>query len=1002
MILIDTLKDVVALSALLHDIGKSNKAFQNRLKKGLRGGDYYRHEYLSLKIFLIMIDGCKTDIEWLDRFSGDDLKAVSTKSHVAKLIDSQIEDGSFDTISLADIPPLARLVAWLVVTHHRLPPSLQANIDNNSKMLSKLGRHFDINISKGVELGIWDNDFNAYSGWQKNLKVKEENSKRALSSTKFDVLITESVSWRTAVNKRCQKISSNKALFADVDIQNPLTLHLSRLLLVLSDHNYSSFGDNELNRRLEGDKAFSGVYANSNDDLSVRQPLDEHLIGVSSSVDELISSFSESMSNLPALNNTNTLPAYSDVDAFSWHNKAYDTACQLQDISTTNGLFCINLASTGCGKTTANARIIKGVSKGETRFTVALGLKALTLQTATLFEDKLSLNKGDLAVVVGNETNSVDFYHTKDEDAHKGVVGSESIDLGFNENLYSDIDPSLYRGLDTLLSDDKSQKMLLSPVLICTIDHIIQASEGLHGGKNIAPALRLMSSDLILDGPDSFRDEDLPAISRLVFVAGMYGSRIVLSSATLTPTMISFLFDAYMNGRKLFNTANKISGEKASRVPCMLVDEHDVVVRYCDSKEDAYRAFNDFSRKHCDYLSTLPVRRKAEIIDMDTLSYDREFPEFFFSSLSQLIINQACKLHDRYHEVDVSTGKSISVGLVRMAHSKSVVALAKEFVADIEVDEDTCIHFCCYHSHQLLALRNELESSLSSVLDRSDNNTLLVDKPAIYSAINDSAYSKHVFIVLATPIAEVGHNHDYDWAILEPSSMRSIVQLGGRVWRHRPNKVALEANIAIMQYNLSHFIGDKKIPLATYDFKKLIPDSILNKIDSTSCNLEDDATSPPSSLAQLEHDSLRRILDLNQCCLANSVWHPTSKMYNVFTDVYLLTRFRGVNGDDSVDLEYVVSKTPHDKLGFYIKKDLISKGLEDASCRNHIINKESFESLNPNVRLWLDNDIFGLAENIAKKEGCNLDEILLKYFVVQLKDTTYKYNDFLGFYHQFS
>lgn len=35
--------------------------------------------------------------------------------------------------------------------------------------------------------------------------------------------------------------------------------------------------------------------------------------------------------------------------------------------------------------------------------------------------------------------------------------------------------------------------------------------------------------------------------------------------------------------------------------------------------------------------------------------------------------------------------------------------------------------------------------------------------------------------MLATAVAEVGRDHDYDWAIVEPSSMRSIIQLAGRV-----------------------------------------------------------------------------------------------------------------------------------------------------------------------------------------------------------------------------
>ena len=57
-------------------------------------------------------------------------------------------------------------------------------------------------------------------------------------------------------------------------------------------------------------------------------------------------------------------------------------------------------------------------------------------------------------------------------------------------------------------------------------------------------------------------------------------------------------------------------------------------------------------------------------------------------------------------------------------------------------------------------------------------------------------------------MTEVGRDHDYDWAVVEPSSVRSLVQLAGRVRRHRkaavnePNIVVLEQNIrAILQSN---------------------------------------------------------------------------------------------------------------------------------------------------------------------------------------------------------
>jgi len=52
----------------------------------------------------------------------------------------------------------------------------------------------------------------------------------------------------------------------------------------------------------------------------------------------------------------------------------------------------------------------------------------------------------------------------------------------------------------------------------------VPATESLRGGRQIAPMLRLLSGDLVLDEPDDFDIDDLPALTRLVHWAGLLGS----------------------------------------------------------------------------------------------------------------------------------------------------------------------------------------------------------------------------------------------------------------------------------------------------------------------------------------------------------------------------------------------------------------------------------------------------------------------------------------------
>lgn len=52
------------LAALLHDLGKATGFFQNKLKaSGKASADPFRHEWLSLRLFQVMIAGCRTDAE---------------------------------------------------------------------------------------------------------------------------------------------------------------------------------------------------------------------------------------------------------------------------------------------------------------------------------------------------------------------------------------------------------------------------------------------------------------------------------------------------------------------------------------------------------------------------------------------------------------------------------------------------------------------------------------------------------------------------------------------------------------------------------------------------------------------------------------------------------------------------------------------------------------------------------------------------------------------------
>ncbi|MDR8345993.1 hypothetical protein FPK41_23920, partial [Acinetobacter baumannii] len=72
---------------------------------------------------------------------------------------------------------------------------------------------------------------------------------------------------------------------------------------------------------------------------------------------------------------------------------------------------------------------------------------------------------------------------------------------------------------------------------------------------------------------------------------------------------------------------------------------------------------------------------------------------------------------------------------------------------------------------------------------RKTGNEQIEQDDEIINLIQKSSSLNIPFIVIATPVEEVGRDHDFDWAIIDASSVQSIVQTAGRVNRHRLEKV---------------------------------------------------------------------------------------------------------------------------------------------------------------------------------------------------------------------
>ncbi len=763
-----------AMAALFHDFGKAIVLFQNKLQKSARVADPYRHEWISLRLFQAFV-GDDDDRGWLARLAA--LSETSDKNWIKRLIRDDPEQG-IETAPLEKLPPLARTVGWLVVSHHRLPTPLS---DVDLRSVTRLFEAIDPNWC-GTRLPDSKSDLKAC--WTFKLGLPDA-----------------SAAWRARAAKLASRMLARAGFFQqDWLAVNPYVAHLARLALMLADHHYSSC---EAQPGL-GDPNYE-AYANTGSDGKLKQKLDEHLIGVEKNAHRIVHSLPRLDNALPRIAHHKGFKRRSDNLRFRWQDKAFDLAVSIRQKAGQQGFFGVNMASTGCGKTLANGRILYGLSDPQrgARFSIALGLRTLTLQTGTAYRTRLGLGEDDLAVLVGGSAVRQLFTHHEAARVKETVIGSESAEALLPDNTYVHYDGNLEDGpLSEWLADDGGrrgssvQKLLNAPVLVCTVDHLMPATESTRGGHQIAPMLRLLTSDLVLDEPDDFGLEDLPALTRLVHWAGLLGSRVLLSSATLPPALIQGLFAAYLTGRRVYQ-ANRGMPGTAVDVCCAWFDEHQVAASE-HADEEAFRTAHDaFVQKRLrklDEATRDEVRRRGRIVPVDIPPGK---PHLVRHALAALLLPHVLALHAQHASLDPVSGKRISFGLVRMANIDPLIDVALSLFRHNA--DGHHIHLCVYHSRHPLLMRSAIEQRLDRLLQRGDPNAVFKDAE-LRKDIDTHSEQEHIFLVLASPVAEVGRDHDYDWAIVEPSSMRSIIQLAGRIRRHRPGNCS-SSNVLLLDTN---------------------------------------------------------------------------------------------------------------------------------------------------------------------------------------------------------
>ncbi|HAT6805027.1 TPA: type I-F CRISPR-associated helicase Cas3 [Citrobacter freundii] len=825
---------LAAIAGLFHDFGKAGMCFQQTLRgESKHRCQPYRHEWISVRLFQAFV-GEQTDAQWLA--SLEHLSAADDRVMLKTLMMDSLE---WTDSPLRRLPPVAKAVAWLMLSHHRLPQSYSAE----PPLLYCEG---------WVERQL-NADWNSLN----HIATKKHNwsarDKKMVWKFPHGTPL-RSKTWREKARQIGKRLRNIPALLHCGSLDNLFTVHLARLSLMLADHVYSS------------QSAYSGwqddaieTWANCDRQTGeLKQKLDEHNVGVAHHALLMGRSLPTLRRSLPAIARHKTFRERAKEARFYWQNKAWDVATALRNKSAEQGFFGINMASTGCGKTFANARIMYALADEQEgcRFTVALGLRTLTLQTGHALQSRLGLDDGTVAVVTGAAAVR-ELYQDPAAEDHS----STSDEAFFASHHYVHYEGATGSGITQqwLAKEPALNRLVSASVLVTTVDHLMPATEGVRGGKQIPAMLRLLTSDLVLDEPDDFDIDDLHALCRLVNWAGMLGTRVLLSSATLPPALTEALFEAYREGRKAWQVACGISDRPLS-ICCAWFDEYGACSEDVPDDTRFRQAHGEFVRLRVKRLYDQPRLRLGRLTTVEPHSAT---PSAVVSALSETLHQQMVELH-RHHHTTHRSGKTVSFGLVRMANINPLVAVAQTLMA-LPSPENYCIHYCVYHSQHPLAVRAEIEKRLDNAFTRHDLQQIW-KLPEVQLALGASG-QHHLFVVLGTSVLEVGRDFDADWGIIEPSSMRSLIQFAGRIQRHRQHVPETE-NLVILDRNVRALRGEKvaycrpgfeteRRPLPHHNLHELLNEEgyrALNAIPRIVENL------PCNALAALEHARMRAAL----------------------------------------------------------------------------------------------------------------------------------------------
>jgi len=856
----EAMRAILPMAALFHDVGKCTTAFQEKIRRAINKAkpeaDPLRHEIWSVLFLEFCVAQSSDFTDFLKRCKAASfdfaLAAQNAAQECVKLhshAPSECPKQNTNMGAILNLPkivemkePVLSAISDLILVHHRLPYLVDGR------------RSIVPHVNKGKnEPKILIQSFEAWPG---------------------------TALWVTPKWKQKLAESANRLENLPPNVTLPDTAVIMRTAFMVADHTGSK-SSVLLDRELTDCDLLANTMNRDGRSLPA-DTLAVHTERVRRSTFDAIKLLSRDLPTMPFLSadeipNDIKHPQSSD-NQFAWQAAAAAATEKLVS-SAEGGFFACLIAGTGTGKTRAGPTILAAAtlndanfSRRSLRFTLGLGLRTLAAQSGNNFIDDFGFLERDVAVVIGgkpvkgidepstelgNSDYLTDAYRIRVETAEDWFPDRDFLPSSHEFQL----PPRILNLLDDNDSRTKTMRLLLaSPILVTTVDHIMPVTDA-RRSRHLVAALRVLSGDVILDEIDQYSEEDLAALSRLSYWVGIGGRRLIIMSATIPKDVAQDLHQSYSAGWKRYAATVCVP----HHVHTLVCGDSPKIIRTNSCGEAFSNLFATVSSHTCKRLERQPSQRLLESLPINAIT---DAPKEIWRTMKNM--------HDR-HKTDFGSHR-ISVGLIRITRIDDLRMISRSLNCKSD-ESNTATLFVFLHSRMLRRHRTSIETALRKALTRKGQNAnrgiiaFLRDHASAF--LHDSEVTDIRIAVVSSPVIETGNDLDFDYAIIDPLNVRSIVQTAGRVNRHRCTIVE-RPNIAVLSSPLPCF-SSKKMRLERPGIETTPP----NKTGVQSCDLPHPVTFPDSFVSSSAFPNVNASWILNPD-LHMSITNAEAKMRKLF------------------------------------------------------------------------------------------------------------------------